>query len=220
MPADVDKAGMSISICFVSAFCFHNLVQSQRRKREGYELGVPEDSNHTGLSESPSSWPLQLSSAPPRWTVDFTSFFYGFRPSCRPSLTCTLKSLSSRSICHLVSVLLHRGSVLSEGEMRPPAEYWHRENTAQVSIPTSPQALGLRSFTSLDNLSKPSYFHPSSKLPTYLAFKRSPCFLPFRKNTRTSERTASPLYKCVFIWTSVLLLPCLKEKGVPAPVRG
>lgn len=109
-----------------------------RGGREGYELGAPEDSNHTGLSESPSSWPLQLSSAPTRWTVDFTSFFYGFRPLCLPSLTCTLKSLSSRSICHLVSVLLHRGSVLSEGEMRPPAEYWHRENTAQVSIPRSP----------------------------------------------------------------------------------
>ena len=60
------------------------------------------------------------------------------------------------------------------------------KTTAQVSIPTSPQALGLRSFMSLDNLSKPSYFHPSSKLPTHLAFKRSSCFLPFRKNTRTS----------------------------------
>lgn len=94
------------------------------------------------------------------------------------------------------------------------------KTTAQVSIPTSQQVLGLRSSMSLDNLSKPSYFHPSSKLPTHLAFKRSPCFLPFRKNTRTSGRTASPLYKCVFIWTSVLLLPCLKEKGVPPPRLG
>lgn len=45
------------------------------------------------------------------------------------------------------------------------------KTTTQVSIPTSQQVLGLRSSMSLDNLAKPSYFHPSSKLPTHLAFK-------------------------------------------------
>ena len=40
------------------------------------------------------------------------------------------------------------------------------KTTAQVSILTSQQVLGLRSSMSLDNLAKPSYFHPGLQKKT------------------------------------------------------
>ena len=219
-PADVDKAGMSISICFVSAFCFHNLVQSQRRKRVLWTGGPWRLEPHRALRESQLlASPAVLSTNQVNsgfyiillWLSALVSSFSNMYPE-KPQFSINL----SLGVCTSTSWL----NIIRGGDEALLLSTDIGKTTAQVSIPTSPQALGLRSFMSLDNLSKPSYFHPSSKLPTHLAFKRSSCFLPFRKNTRTSGRTASLLYKCVFIWTSVLLLPCLKEKGVPAPVRG
>lgn len=144
-----------------------------RGGREGYELGAPEDPNHTWFSENPSSGPLHLSSAPTRGTGDFTSSFYHFWPSLssfsnmypeEPQFWINL----SLSVCTSTSWL----SIIRGGDTALLLSTDTGKTTTQVRIPTSQQVLGLRSFMSLDNLSKPSYFHPSSKFTTHLAFKK------------------------------------------------